>query len=112
MNKKELQKCLFEVNDKVNELTKEVHTKAESSYVTSIHKCVDELYKMFADKFPTSPKTVIANCKKCGHATIHLIKITCNDRPSMTTCLNCGSIWETTTKNVTEIKEIKKNNVQ
>jgi DNA-directed RNA polymerase subunit M/transcription elongation factor TFIIS len=128
MNKKELEKELFnktsynhvarlykdnrgiidKLSIEIDELTKKVNEKAYLAYVTSIHKCVDELYRMFADKFPTSPKTAIINCKKCNHATIHLINISTDGKPTMTTCLNCGTAWQTTTKNVTEVKAVKK----
>ena len=97
----------LQVND-INRLQKEkVDNHIYDSQIGTLFTMANEFYQ-FRDKLSTPAKTAIINCKKCNHATIHLINISENDKPTMTTCLSCGGVWSTTTKQVTEVKEIKK----
>jgi DNA-directed RNA polymerase subunit M/transcription elongation factor TFIIS len=92
----------------VNQLQKDkVDKNIYDSQIGTLFTMANEFYQ-FRDKLSTPAKTAIINCKKCNHATIHLINISENDKPTMTTCLSCGGVWSTTTKQVTEVKEIKK----
>jgi hypothetical protein len=60
--------------------------------------------RILEDKIYSLPTTTVKDCKKCGHPTVHLI----GTAPLLTRCLNCGTVWETTTKTVTEVKDISK----
>lgn len=98
-------------NKLIDELIKKVNEKSSQSWVDGVWNDLNTLKNKFYDfknKIENSPKTAIVNCKKCGHATIHLVEINNYQGLTMTICLTCGLIWETTTKNITEVKEIKK----
>ncbi len=62
-------------------------------------------FNAFKNKVEAYPKISITPCKKCGHETLH--KVTTYN-PFESTCLNCGTVWLTTSKLVTEVKESKK----
>jgi DNA-directed RNA polymerase subunit M/transcription elongation factor TFIIS len=97
----------LQVND-INRLQKEkVDNHIYNNQIETLFRTAIEFYS-FRDKLSTPAKTAIINCKKCNHATIHLINISEGGKPTMTTCLNCGGVWSTITKQVTEVKEIKK----
>jgi ribosomal protein S27E len=95
-------KLNIELSNQVAELKKDKLDKVLSdSYNTWFNSVAQDFY-LFKEKMERSPQTVIANCKICKHPTVHLM-----GADNKTRCLNCGTIWQTTKKEVTEVKVVK-----
>jgi hypothetical protein len=113
MNKKELQKDIFEVNDKVNTQNKlidklfgllngKVNTQNWVNENQLIWNAFKDLYN-FKEQIEKNLKFAVGFCKTCKHDTWQQIV-----SPKETYCFICGTTWETTTKQVTEVKPLKK----
>jgi ribosomal protein S27E len=90
-------------NKIINELTSKLYDVGRSDYLLHpIWKAL-HIFQDFKNKVESS-HTIVKECKKCGHPTVHLV----GNAPLLTRCLNCGTVWETTTKTVTEVKDISK----